>query len=171
MARHLRCGVLVALLLSPAASPAQELSVGNEKGKLLPLTAEQWQKLPRRQVEVKERDGSRASYEGVALTEVLRFAGVPFDGHLRGPRVAEYVLVEAADKYRATFALAELDPSMTDKVVLLADRRDGKPLAEGVGPYRLVVPEDRLHSRWVRQIIRITVQMPPANSGGAAPAR
>jgi DMSO/TMAO reductase YedYZ molybdopterin-dependent catalytic subunit len=158
------------MLLSPASLPAQELAVGNEQGKFLPLPAEQWQKLPRRHVEVKEKDGTRARYEGVSLTEVLRFAGVPFEGHLRGPRVAEYVLVEAADKYRATFALAELDPSMTDKVVLLADRRDGKPL-EGVGPYRLVVPDDKIHSRWVRQVTRVSVQTPPVSPGSPEPPK
>jgi DMSO/TMAO reductase YedYZ molybdopterin-dependent catalytic subunit len=105
------------------------------------------------------------------MAEVLRFAGVPFDGHLRGPRVANYVLIEAADGYRAVFSLAEIDPSMTDKVVLLADRQDGKPLPESAGPYRVVVPDDKVHSRWVRQVTRITVQTPPVCKDGGAPKK
>jgi DMSO/TMAO reductase YedYZ molybdopterin-dependent catalytic subunit len=164
MSRRLPGGFFLAVavcLLGRTSAPAQELTVGNEDGKLVTLAGRDWQRLPHRKVQVKEKDGSEATYEGVVLAEVLRFAGVPFDGHLRGPWVANYVLVEAADKYRAVFALAEADPGMTDKVILVADRRDGKPLGDAAGPYRLVVPDDKVHSRWVRQVTRITVQTPP----------
>jgi hypothetical protein len=160
--RILPAAVLLVFCAAPSAAADKLLTVGNESGKLVPLTAKDWEKLPRRKVETKDKEGKAVTYEGVALTDVLRFAGVPFDGHLRGPRVANYVLIEAADGYRATFSLAEVDPSVSDKVVLLADRVDGKPLAEGVGPYRLVVPGDRIHSRWVRQVVRVTVQQPAA---------
>jgi hypothetical protein len=160
--RILPAAVLFVCCAAPSAAADKPLTVGNESGKTVPLTAKDWEKLPRRKIETKDKEGKAVTYEGVALTEVLRFAGVPFDGHLRGPRVANYVLIEAADGYRATFALAEVDPSVSEKVVLLADRVDGKPLAEGVGPYRLVVPGDRIHSRWVRQVVRVTVQRPAA---------
>jgi hypothetical protein len=69
-----------------------------------------------------------------------------------------YVLTEAADGYRAVFALAEIDPSTTAQVILVADRKDGKPLATADGPYRLIVPKDKIHSRWVKQVTKITVQ-------------
>jgi hypothetical protein len=39
------------------------------------------------------QDGSTVRYEGMFLVEVLRRAGVPFDKHLRGPRVANHGLV------------------------------------------------------------------------------
>jgi len=57
--------------------------------------------------------------------------------------MAQYVVVEAADGYRATFALAELDPTFTDRVILLADRRDGKPLSAQSGPLQIVVPGEK----------------------------
>lgn len=144
----------------PAMAP---LTVGDEAGKLKPCPPRAWQGLPRRTVEVKE-EGRTARYEGVPLHEVLRFAGVPFGKHPRGERIAAYVLVEAADGYRAVLALAEVDPALTDKVVLLADRRDGKALAEASGPYRLIVAQDKLRSRWVKRVSRITIHRP-------APAR
>jgi DMSO/TMAO reductase YedYZ molybdopterin-dependent catalytic subunit len=167
---------MAALLAGPASAPGEgpkpsasaPLTVGNEAGKTVPLSAKDWEKLPRRTVEVKDRDGPAVRYEGVPLAEVLRSAGVPFDGHLRGRRVAQYVLIEARDGYRAVFALAEVDPSVSDKVVLVADRQDGKPLSDSAGPYRLIVPGDKIHSRWVRQVSRITVESPP---GGAAPKK
>jgi hypothetical protein len=38
------------------------------------------------------------------------------------------VVVEGIDGYRAVCALAELDPELTDRVILLADTKDGQPL-------------------------------------------
>lgn len=167
---------LVVLLVSGPAAVAEDkqppsLLVGREDGKLMPLTAKDWDALPRTKVPVKDRDGKEVTYEGVSLAEVLRFAGVPFGEHLRGPRVANYVLVEAADGYRAALALAEIDPSTSDKIVVLADRRDGEQLAKEFGPFRLLVPGDKIHSRWVRQVIRIRVLQPPAVKDEAAPKK
>jgi molybdopterin-binding protein len=57
-----------------------------------------------------------------------------------------------------TVGALEIDPDITDRVVLLADRKDGKPLDAKEGPYRLVVPHDKRHMRWVRQVTRISVE-------------
>lgn len=143
------------------------LIVTTEDGKAVSLSAKDWAKLPRSKMQVKEKDGTEVTYQGVNLVEVLRSAGTPFGEHLRGPRVANYVLVEATDGYRATFALAEIDPSTSDKVILLADRREGEALAKETGPLRLIVPSDKIHSRWVRQVNRISVQQPPVKNGKA----
>jgi DMSO/TMAO reductase YedYZ molybdopterin-dependent catalytic subunit len=136
------------------------LKVGNEKGKETALSAEALAKLPRRTAKVKDRHGNRAAYEGVPLAAVLRAAGVTLGKDLRGPLLANCLLVEAADGYRVVFALPEVDPDLTDKVVLLADRKDGKPLAAAEGPYRLVVPDDKRPARWVKQVVRIRVVRP-----------
>ena len=71
--------------------------------------------------------------------------------------MALFVVVEAADGYRAVFALAELDPEFTDRVILLADRRDDKPLPGQAGPFQIIVPGEKKHARWVRQVIRLKV--------------
>ena len=76
---------------------------------------------------------------------------------LRGPAIALYVVVEAADGYRAVYALAELDSAFTDRVILLADRRDGRPLSAREGPLQVIVPGEKKHARWVRQVIRLRV--------------
>jgi hypothetical protein len=77
---------------------------------------------------------------------------------LRGKKLATYLVVEAADGYRVVFALPELDPAYTDKVVLLADRRDGQPLSEKEGKLRIVVPDEKRQTRWARQVISLTVR-------------
>jgi hypothetical protein len=69
--------------------------------------------------------------------------------------MALYLVVEASDGYRAVFALPELDPEFTDRVILLADRRDGRPLSDHDGPLQVIAPGEKWHARWVRQVIRL----------------
>ena len=45
--------------------------------------------------------------------------------------------------------------AFTDRVVLLADRRDNQPLPTAEGPLRLVIPDEKRHARWVRQVVSI----------------
>ena len=101
--------------------------------------------------------GVEGEYGGVALFDVLRAAGAPLGDALRGPNLALYVRITAADGYRVVYALAELDPKFRDDGVLLVDTRDGKPLDAVEGPFRLVAPVEKRPGRWVRQVTRIDV--------------
>lgn len=113
-------------------------------------------KLARRKVTAKDHDVP-AEFEGVLLADVLRLAGVKF-GELRGKDLSLYAVIEAADNYRAVFALAELDAAFTDKIVLLVDKRDGKPLSSEEGFYRIVVSDEKKQGRWVRQVTSIRIE-------------
>ena len=142
-----------------ASAPApQTLSVGGEVSRPLKLSAADLAKLPRQTVSAKDHDGKAVTFEGVALVEVLRMAGVEFGEKLRGKSLALFLVVDAADGYRAVFALPELDPAFTDEVIILADRRDGKPLPEAEGPWRIVVPSEKRQARWVRQVVALTIR-------------
>jgi hypothetical protein len=101
--------------------------------------------------------GSSAIFEGVSLRAVLERAGVGFGETLRGKRLASCLLVEAADGYRVVIALPELDPAFTDKQVVLAFLKDGKPLEEKEGPYRIVIPDEKRMARWVRQVTTLKI--------------
>jgi hypothetical protein len=70
------------------------------------------------------------------LVEVLKAGGLLLDSDMAAIRetVTMTVLVEATDGYRAVFSLAELDPELIDRVVLLADTKDGQPLPPREGP-------------------------------------
>ena len=116
---------------APARTTAAEvlLSVGGEVERPLKLTAVEMAKLPRRTVQAKDHDGKEVTYEGVELGDVMKLAGVKFAEALRGKSLALFLVVDARDGYRAVFALPELDHAFTDRVMLLADKRDGKPLA------------------------------------------
>ena len=49
-----------------------------------------------------------------------------------------------------TIARKEVRP-FTDKQIVLAYLKDGKPLDEKEGPYRIVIPGEKRMARWVRQ--------------------
>jgi hypothetical protein len=119
------------------------------------------EKLPRLKVEATDHDGRKARFEGWALGDVLALAGVPRGRQLRGPALATFVTASAGDGYWVVFALSELDPSITDKVVLLADRRDGAPLPASEGPLRVVVPAEKRPARWIRQVVAFAIGNPP----------
>lgn len=121
--------------------------------------------LARTQVTASVHDEAPAEWEGVALVDVLRKAGAPLDQRLRGRALSAFVRVTAADGYRVVFSLAELDAAFGNAVVLLADRRDGKPLSAD-GPYRLVVPGDKRAGRWIRNVVAVElVEDPDAKAG------
>jgi DMSO/TMAO reductase YedYZ molybdopterin-dependent catalytic subunit len=96
-------------------------------------------------------------YSGVALTGLLALVNAPLADSLRGRSLATYVLVEASDGYRVLFSIAELDARFTDRVVLLADRKDGQPLPPAEGPYRLIVPGEKRPARWARRVVRVSL--------------
>jgi hypothetical protein len=47
---------------------------------------------------------------------------------------------------------------LTDRVVLLADTKDGQPLPTREGPFRIIVPDEKRPARWVRQVRAVTVR-------------
>jgi Oxidoreductase molybdopterin binding domain len=103
------------------------------------------------------RSRRMTNYEGVPLNAVLEKAGVAFGESLRGKRMASCLLVEAADGYRVVIALPELDPGFTEKRIVLAFLRDGKPLDQKDGPYRMVIPDEKRMARWVRQVTTLKI--------------
>ena len=140
-----------------SASPVL-LTISGEVANPVKLTADDLAKLPRRNVQAKDHDGNATAFEGIELGEVLRLAGVKSGEQLRGKELALFLVVDAADGYRAVFALPELDHAFTDRIILLADRRDGKPLTEKEGPLRIVVPDEKRQARWVRQVTSLTIR-------------
>src|SRR5262245_36932996 len=134
-----RCFVLAGLMVVTSFARAQEIAitVTGEVKTPLKLGLAEIREMPGMKVTAKDHDGTTASYEGVALQEILRRAGVPQGESLRGDALTLCLLVKAADGYNVLFALTELDSLFTDRQVLLAYRRDDKPLEATAGPLRL----------------------------------
>jgi DMSO/TMAO reductase YedYZ molybdopterin-dependent catalytic subunit len=128
------------------------LTVSGDVPMPLTLTAEDLGKMPHQSVTVDEPDGSKATYAGVPLLEVLQRAGAPLGGQLRKQALASYLLAKAKDGYQVVFTLAELDPQFANEIILLADKRNGAPLPANQGPLRLEVGNDKVGARSVRML-------------------
>jgi DMSO/TMAO reductase YedYZ molybdopterin-dependent catalytic subunit len=143
----------------PSVAP-DGVDVGGEIAKPTHLTLAALAAIPHVKLHASAH-GVEGDWDGVPLIEILRAAGAPGGETLRGPALALYVRITAADGYRAVFALAELDPSTGDAQAILADRHDGKPLDANEGPLRVIVPHDKRPARWVRQVIAIELLRAP----------
>jgi len=147
--------ILILLLAAGCSSPDEAPSSTPVRGESslvrMELSRLDFGKLARKEVQVTEKGGKTSVYGGVLLSDVVSLMGIPMGVHPKGRPPIEYVVVEGADRYRALFSKAELDPAFAESHVILANRLDGQELASADGPWRLVVPADRIRSRWVKQ--------------------
>lgn len=155
--------LLVALATTTRAQSPASIELIGLRGQHRTLAAADVAALPHRELSASAHQMS-GKFFGVSLADVLRLVDVPHGDSLRGPALATYVLIEAGDGYRALFALAELDAGFTDKVVLLADRKDGAALSAKDGPFQLIVPDEKRPARWVRQVKRIRIVSIPVGA-------
>jgi len=143
--------------LVAAQQPSSMLTVVGP-AKTLTITSPDWADLPKTTVRATNgHDKTTSTYSGVLLRDLLHQAGVPSGEALRGRDLAACVRLTAKDGYVAVFALGELDPSIRDEDVLVADTKDGKPLADNRGPLQLIVPADKRPARWIRMLTRVEV--------------
>jgi hypothetical protein len=108
-------------------------------------------------VRIRFRDTTSHLYAGIPAHLLLARVGVHADSMRGRTPMARRVVVEAADGYRVVLSLAELDPALGDRRVVLADRVDGAALAASEGPLRLIIGGDTRHARWIRNVTRIRV--------------
>jgi DMSO/TMAO reductase YedYZ molybdopterin-dependent catalytic subunit len=148
---------LISAQTPPPEAAQLTLNVSGDIKTPLTLKAEDLAKMPRETVTVTDQDGSKVEYEGVPLREVLKQAGAPLGKELRGKALATYVLAKAHDGYQVVFALGELEPEFANEKILVADKRDGKPLFGYQGLYRLVCPNDKAGARSVRMLETLEV--------------
>ena len=146
---------LVGLATAQDAQPSLTV-VG--PGKTLTLSAKDWAALPKATLKATNpHDKTTSTYSGVLLRDLLHQVGVPTGEAMRGKELANCVRLTASDGYVAVFALAELEPSIRDEDVLVADSVDGKPLGGSRGPLQLIVPGDKRPARWIRMLTRVEV--------------
>src|SRR5262249_39949146 len=124
----------LARTVSAAETNDVVLRVQGEVGAPLALTLADLQSMPRVEVKVKEKDGSEAAFAGVNLAEIVKRSKPSLTEKCCGNAANTCVVVRAVDNYRAVFSLPEVQSEFTDRIVVLADRRDGKPLPPSLGP-------------------------------------
>ncbi|HTX33441.1 MAG TPA: molybdopterin-dependent oxidoreductase [Bryobacteraceae bacterium] len=140
----------------PDIGPAT-ITVTGVSGKPVELTMADMGNFPQHAVKVAEH-GVPVTFEGVLLKDVLARVDLPVGEPYHRTAGGYYLVVGAADGYRAVFAWAELDPTFMDKPVYLVTQRDGKPLSASDGPFELVTPGEKRNGRWVRQVTELTIR-------------
>lgn len=143
-----------------AQNPTKEavIKIEGEVVKPLSLSLSDFAKMKHIEASMKDREGIIQHYSGVPIFELLQQAGVTVGKELRGENLTKYMLVRSSDGYELVFSLAELDPSFTNRVVILADAKDGKPLADGVGPFRLIVPDENKPARSALEVTHLIIR-------------
>jgi hypothetical protein len=128
------------------------------------ISASDLHKLPRAEVWTTDPlyPDKEIGYSGASFVEVLKAGGLLLDSGMARIReiVKTTVVVDAADGHRAVSSLAELYPGFLDRVTLLADTKDKRPLPPGEGPFRIIVPSEKRRGRWVSQVKAVTVHCP-----------
>lgn len=146
------------IALAQVKEAAAFIKVSGEVKTPLQLTLADLTKMKATTATLKDRDGVNHLYTGVAVQDILNQAGVTTGKELRGENLSKYLLVRCADGYEVTFSLAELDSAFTDRTVILAHEIEGKPLAAGKGPFRLVVPGEKKPARSCMQVVEFVIR-------------
>jgi hypothetical protein len=141
---------LVSAAEHPAAPPIPDQTIT--------VTEKTLAGLPRVKAEAKEHENPAATYEGVTLGAILERAGVPCGEKLRGPGLRAIVIITATDGYEVVFTVAETNPAFNDRLIILGDKKDGKPLPEKEGPFRIIVPTEKRPARWIRNVRTIAIK-------------
>ena len=124
-------------------------------GKQEEWTAATLAPLPHLTVQVyNEHAKANQTYSGVPLTALLTRLGVPATPH--GKEFRYYLVAAGADGYQVVYSVAEVTPDIHDGTVLVADKMEGRPLADS-GPLQLVATGEKRPARWVKNLVEIRV--------------
>jgi DMSO/TMAO reductase YedYZ molybdopterin-dependent catalytic subunit len=150
---RLICVLWLCLLagFSPIARAADALlTIDGDVTKPVVLSEADFKALPHTSVSI-----AADTYSGVALSGLLKMAGVPLQDDLKGKDVAKYLHAQGADGFVAVFALPEFDTG----VFVVADSLNGAPLPQGTGVLQLISPGEKRHSRWIKQLATLRIKV------------
>src|SRR5262245_48610578 len=107
------------------------------------VTMAQMRTLTLRSATISSRDGSKATYDGAWLKDVLKLNCPSIAAIEKRTMVRSAVRVEASDGYVALVALTEADSSFRERPIMLAWLKNGEPMDDHDGPFQLIVPDDK----------------------------
>ena len=151
------CFCLTTVVKAQTTEKQATVNISGEVTSPLTINDADLQKFTQTTVVRKDRDGNDHSYSGVLLSDILKKAGVTLGPELRGENLIKFLLITASDNYQVVFALPELDKGYTDRMIILADQMDGKPLPTGDGPFRIIVQDEKKPARCIKQVTGMKV--------------
>lgn len=99
------------------------------------------------------------SYTGALLWDILSGAQVNYNVDVRNDKISMYIVATGSDGYQAVVSWGEIDPEYSNQPILVAYEEAGQPTPEGL---RLVVPGDARGSRYVKDLVSLSVRDAPA---------
>lgn len=145
-------GLLSFLLVFTFAARAQDITISGDGISTVTFTKAMFAELKPVVLMAKAHDEKVHRYTGVALADVLAKAGIGLGDSVKKKIITSYIIVTAADNYKAIYTLPEIDPIFANRTIILANRVDKQPLPEGYAPYQIIVPGEKKHARWMRQV-------------------
>ena len=95
-------------------------------------------------------------YTGVAVSDLLRVAGLPFSKETQQTLLRSYLRAQGTDFYFVLFSAPEVEPDLNTSSVLVATGVDGHDLGAD-GAFKLVGSGDKRPARWVRNLVSLTL--------------
>ncbi len=154
---YLIASVFIGCVLIGLQSNAQTITISGVGIQPLVLTKSMFQEMKQAVVMAKAHDEKVHRYSGVTIADLLTKAGIILGDTAKRKTIVSCLVVTAADNYKAIYALPEVDPLFANRTIIVADRADKKPLPEDVGPFQIIVPGEKKHARWVRQVTALEV--------------
>jgi DMSO/TMAO reductase YedYZ molybdopterin-dependent catalytic subunit len=154
--------LLLSTLLSASESTTTAINLSGLNSATKTVTLDSVKKMASVEIPVVDPHSQKKNvYRGTSIVNVLKLAHAPLGERLKRQALRVYVEVEAEDGYKVIFSLAECDPETGNSDVYLAWEMDGKPLGDGVGPLKTVVPSEKAGKRWVRMVRKISLKTAP----------
>ena len=137
--------LLFVLVFTSVAAQGQKLTIQTDSVKQVVLNRADLEAFPHVKVTSSEHSSGSVSFERGTLNSVLDKVGVTFGESMKGKRLTNCPLVEAADGHRAVIALPELDPRRSPiNGVCWFSCGMGNPQRDR-GSYRIVIRDE---SEW-----------------------
>jgi hypothetical protein len=149
--------VLMITLTLQLKAQVQSIAISGEGITPLTITKGMFADMKQVVVMAKAHDEKVHRYSGVTIADLLTKAGVMLGDSAKKHTVTSYIIVTAADNYKAIYTMAEIDPLFANRSIILADREDKKALPVQDGPFQIIVPGEKKHGRWIRQVTGIQV--------------
>jgi DMSO/TMAO reductase YedYZ molybdopterin-dependent catalytic subunit len=98
------------------------------------------------------------SFSGVSLWTLLQEVGVKMEAGKKNDVIHHTFTVTGSDGYSTVLSLAEIAPEFGGNQAVVAWQQDGKPLENGEGFARLIIPGDKAAGRAVSAVSTIEVK-------------
>ena len=154
---------LVLMPLAPALAQSSALmsSVLAIEGRVAhpgALTLDQLKALPPVTVSLSfqtDRGPAAGTWTGALLLDIVKRAQPVDNDSNKSAPLQHTILARGRDGYAVALAIGEIDPRFAGKEVIVAYRRDGKPMENQT--FRLIVPGDAHGGRSVNDLISLTI--------------